>query len=104
MIFVFGYHPIRKTLGPIDELDCPNCKNKKHWLLGKMTYYINLFFLPIIPTNSSYFKYCPVCLFQQNITREEFYQQRDLAELNQEAVANDMSNEEYQSRLKNLGQ
>jgi hypothetical protein len=102
MIFIFGYHPISKTFGPIEEVECPNCKNKKHWLLGKMTYYINLFFLPVIPTNSSYFKYCPICQFRQNIPRDEFYQLRDLAELNKEAVDKDMSNEEYEKRLKKL--
>lgn len=102
MIFVFGYHPISKTFGPIEEVECPNCKNKKHWLLGKVTYYINLFFLPIIPTNSSYFKYCPVCQFRQNITRDEFDQQRDLAELNNEALDQDMSHDEYERRLKKL--
>ena len=63
-----------------------------------MTYYINLFFLPVIPTNSSFYKYCPICNFRQNLTREEFYRQRDLAELNQEAVENDMAEEEYQRR------
>lgn len=102
MIFIFGYHPLRKTVGPVEEITCPNCNNTRHWLLGRMTYYINIFFLPIIPTNSTYHKSCPVCQFSQNITREEFYRLRDLAELNQEAVDRDMSNDEYEKRLKKL--
>ncbi len=103
MIFIFGYHPIKKTLGPVEEIECPNCHNLRHWLLGKMTYYINLFFLPIIPTNSTYFKYCPVCQFQHNLTRDEFIRLRDLAALNNEAVEHDMGNEEYQKRREKLG-
>ena len=102
MIFIFGYHPISKTFGPVEEIDCPNCGHAKHWILGRMTYYINLFFLPIIPTNSNYFKFCPTCHFRQYIPRDEFFRNRELVELNREAVDKDMSNEEYEKRLKKL--
>lgn len=103
MIFIFGYHPITKTLGPVEEKDCPNCHNTRHWLLGKMTYFINLFFIPVIPTKTNYYRYCPVCNFRQSLTREEFQYTMSLAELNSEAVREDMSDEEYQRRLKKIG-
>ncbi len=102
MIFIFGYHPIARTEGPIEEKECPNCHNTRHWLLGKMTYWINLFFIPVIPTRSEYFEYCPVCNFRQEVTREDFHHKRELAHLNKEAVKQDMSEEEYNERLKNL--
>ncbi len=102
MIFIFGYHPITRTEGPVEEKECPNCHNTRHWLLGKMTYYINLFFIPLIPTKTDYYKHCPVCKFKQEVTREEFEHARNLAHLNNEAVKDDMSEEEYDKRLKKL--
>lgn len=102
MIFIFGYHPISKTLGPVEEVECPNCHNRRHWLLARVTYWINLFFIPVIPTKNEYFSYCPVCNFRQQYTAEEFRQKEGLARLNQEAIERDMSEEEYQQRLNDL--
>lgn len=102
MIFIFGYHPITKIEGPVEEHECPNCHNTKHWLLGKMTYFVNVFFIPLIPTKTEYFKVCPVCKFRNDITREEYSKNKEYANLNKEAVNSDMSNEEYERRLKNL--
>ncbi|MDZ7846668.1 MAG: zinc-ribbon domain-containing protein [Owenweeksia sp.] len=82
--------------------ECPNCHNIRHWLLGKMTYFINLFFIPVIPTRTNYYKHCPVCKFKQEVTREEFQYESALAQLNSEAVQHDMSAEEYSQRLKNI--
>lgn len=102
MIFIFGYHPITKIEGPVEERECPNCHNTRHWLLSKMTYYINVFFVPLIPTRTEHFKLCPVCKFKHEITREEFSSNRDFAHLNKEAVDTDMSDEEYNQRLKSI--
>lgn len=102
MIFIFGYHPITRTEGPVEEIECPNCHNKRHWILAKMTYFINLFFIPVIPTKTEYYKYCPVCKFRKDVTREEFSHEQNLARLNKEAVEKDMSETEYENRLKNI--
>ncbi len=102
MIFIFGYHPINKTIGPVEEKECPNCHNTKHWLLEKSTYYISLFFLPLIPTKTDYFQYCPVCRFKELLTRSEFERREALAQLNNEALRSNMSEEEYQQKLKNI--
>lgn len=102
MFFIFGYHPITKTEGPVEEIDCPNCHNKKHWILARMTYFISIFFLPLIPVKTHFFKYCPVCKFRKDVTREEFQYEKQLARLNKSAVETNMSNEEYEQRLKDL--
>lgn len=102
MIFIFGYHPITSTVGPVEERECPNCHNTKHWMLGKMTYYINLFFIPVIPTRTDYYKYCPVCKFRQEVTVEDYRSSKEFAHLNNEALEKDMDEKEYQNRLKNL--
>lgn len=102
MIFIFGYHPITRTEGPVEEIDCPNCHNKRHWILAKMTYFINLFFIPVIPTKTEHYKYCPVCKFRQEVTKEEFKYEQQLAHLNKEAVNQDMKDSEYESRLRDI--
>ena len=102
MIFIFGYHPITKIEGPVEELECPNCHNTKHWLLGKMTYFINVFFIPLIPTKTEYFKVCPICKFRKEVTREDYSKEKEFANLNKEAVNSNMSDEEYEQRLNSL--
>ncbi|MGB0177014.1 MAG: hypothetical protein ACPF9D_07605 [Owenweeksia sp.] len=102
MIFIFGYHPITKRIGPTEEKECANCHNKKHWLLHKRTYFINLFFIPVIPTRVEYFESCPVCNFREELIREDFKDREPLAVLNREAIENDMSQEEYNQRLEQL--
>jgi hypothetical protein len=102
MIFVVGYHPVRKVLGPIGERECPNCSNNKHWLLQKTTEFISLFFIPLIPTRTKYQTLCPVCNFNEEPKAEELSKLKRLAELNQEALQNKMSSEEYESKLKDI--
>lgn len=102
MIFIFGYHPIHHTVGPVEERECPNCHNTRHWLLGKMTYFINLFFIPLIPTRRHFYKSCPVCHFREELTREDYLTSIDLAQLNNEAVSRDMSEDEYKRRLQKI--
>lgn len=102
MIFIFGYHPVTRTEGPVEEIECPNCHNTRHWILTKMTYFVSLFFIPLIPTRKEHFKQCPICHFKKEVTREEFTHASDLAHLNREAVENDMSEAEYESKLKNI--
>lgn len=102
MIFIFGYQPVNKSIGPVHEVTCPNCHHQKHWLLKKTTYYISLFFLPVIPIKTDLFISCPICKFNKPLTREEFKQQEKLAVLNSDAVNNNMEEAEYKNRLKNI--
>ncbi len=67
-----------------------------------MTYFVSLFFIPLIPTRKEYFKQCPICQFKKEVTREEFSHASKLAHLNKEAVENDMSEAEYERKLKKM--
>lgn len=102
MIFIFGYHPITKQIGPIEEKCCPNCNNTRHWVLAKSTYFISLFFLPIIPTKTRRYSFCPVCNFDEALRADDFAQKQGLARLNKEALNKNMSQAEYDERLKSL--
>jgi len=102
MIFIFGYHPIRKSIGPVEEKQCANCNNTKHWLLEKNTYYISFFFLPLIPVKTEYYQCCPICKFSDPLTQSDYRAKEKLARLNNEALNSNMSEEEYSERLKNI--
>lgn len=102
MIFIFGYHPVNRVEGPVEEIECPNCHNKRHWILAKMTYFVSLFFIPVIPTKTEHYKQCPICKFRRDVTKEDFSHSSKLAKLNSEAVANDMAHDEYDSKLKDI--
>lgn len=102
MIFIAGYHPVNRSIGPIGEKTCPHCHNTKHWLLQKSTKYISLFFIPLIPLHKSYFINCPICNFKEEMSKEDFFVQQPLAELNDLAIKQNMSSEEYESQLKKL--
>lgn len=102
MIFIFGYQPVTKNHGPVQEIKCPNCHHSKHWLLKSVRNMVSVFFLPILPLKQSFTRNCPVCNFSQELTREEFEQDKKLASLNAEAVQMDMNEEEYEKRLADL--
>ena len=102
MIFIFGFHPVTKTVGPIEEKLCSHCNNKKHWLLTKSTYYISLFFIPLIPTKRQYLEQCPICQNNNELAESEFKSKEGLAILNTEALASNMSETEYKKRLSSL--
>lgn len=102
MIFIFGYSPKTSTTGPVEERQCPNCNNVRHWMLHKQSHWISLFFIPVIPTKTKYFQDCPVCHYAEELSHDEYSQKEKLAELNREAVDSDMSDEDYQQRLNQL--
>lgn len=102
MIFIFGYHPVKKRIGPIEEKCCPNCNNTRHWLLAKSTQYISFFFLPVIPTKTKHYCHCPVCNFEEELSADAFAEKQGLAELNEVALSKNMGHSEYEERLKSL--
>lgn len=102
MIFIFGFHPVNKRIGPVEEKNCPNCNNSRHWILAKTTDYISFFFLPVIPTKTKRYQFCPVCNYQENLSEDVFSKKEELAKLNQEAVNSNMSDAEYEERLRSL--
>ena len=100
MFFIIGWgHPIKKTVGPIHEVTCANCNNTKHWILEKSTEWVTLFFIPIIPSRTQYYVFCPICQQGKLLSKEEFNEMVPLAELNNRAMNTNMSEEEYEHEL-----
>tara|TARA_B100000378_G_C17956682_1_gene382037 strand:+ start:339 stop:647 length:309 start_codon:yes stop_codon:yes gene_type:complete len=97
MFFIIGLTPTHKVVGPLDEETCTHCNNTRHWILSKTSRFISLFFIPIIPLGSKYFKSCPICRNSVELSHEEFKGLETLASLNKRAVEEDMSDAEYQN-------
>ena len=98
MIFIFGISPIEKDFGPCDEITCPHCNNRRFWNLKRTTQFISFFFIPIIPTSVKRFLQCPICLVSQPLSKEEFEQKRQQADLNRDVINKNISEQEYHER------
>lgn len=101
MIFIFGIDSVKKNIGPIEEKLCPNCSNSKHWMLQKSSSLISLFFIPLIPISKSYSINCPICNFSSEVKGEELQNKQNLAQLNLDALNGNLSDKEYEEKLKN---
>ena len=73
MIFIFGFGHIKKnTVGPLDELTCNRCNNRKFWILESTSEWFTLFFIPIFKTHTEYYKFCPICGEKIILSKEAF--------------------------------
>lgn len=77
VIFERGHKTLKK-FGPVRKISCSNCKNESNWHLQKLTSWITLFFMPIIPYRRDYFLVCPVCRNCLELEKEEFKTIKDL--------------------------
>ncbi len=102
MIFIFGIDSIKKEIGPVEEKLCPHCSNKKHWLLQKSSRMFSLFFIPLIPFSTKYYIHCPICNYGFDVKDDELQKKRSLAQLNMEALNNDLSEKDYEEKLNKL--
>lgn len=72
-MIIFGWgHKTLKRFGPVRKISCSNCKNESSWHLQKLTSWITLFFMPIIPYRGDYLLVCPVCRKCLELEKEEF--------------------------------
>lgn len=51
---------------------CSHCHNSTQWIKAKEVQKISLFFIPLIPIKTKYFRYCPICKYGEEITEEVF--------------------------------
>lgn len=102
MILIFGYHPVTREIGPVEERTCPQCEQRRFWLLKKSSYCISLFFIPLVPTKTEKFTCCPDCGYHESLADSEFEKQRDLALLQKKALEKNWSEKEYQKQLRRL--
>ena len=103
MIFIFGFnHQINFNAGPLAEETCTKCNVRDFWNLEKTTFWFTVFFIPLIPYKTSYFKRCTSCNFQLPLEKEEYNGHQPFARLNLQVIHGKISEEEYQTKKSSL--
>ena len=62
MFIILGWNTKPSKIGfTKSKYVCENCKNEYNWPLVKLTTWLTLFFVPLIPDRPQYFLACPIC-------------------------------------------
>lgn len=78
-MIIFGWgHRTARNFGPVRKIQCSNCNNETNWHLQKLTTWVTLFFIPVIPYHTDYLMVCPVCRCCVETNREDFEQLKGL--------------------------
>ena len=71
MFLIFGTRVTTKVLGQTKVYECGRCHNRGPWNIIKVTNWLALYFIPMIPLQTQYFEECPVCHGKTLINKEE---------------------------------
>jgi len=71
IIWGFG-HRTTKIMGDMPESLCSRCNNRTARQIVKLTTWITLFFIPVLPYKKHYLLTCPICGQAQELTKTEF--------------------------------
>ncbi len=72
MLIVFGMHHFRKITGHYGQAEtCPQCGCTYQKSFIKESRWIHVYFIPMIPAGSRYYKVCPVCYAGEEIKRKQ---------------------------------
>lgn len=103
MIFIFGFgEPKTTEIGLSDELKCGSCEKKAFHHLAKVTEWVSIFFIKIIPQKSTYYLVCPHCGKGNRISKEDFDKKRPVAELHKKVQQGEIDRDAYEKALKDL--
>jgi hypothetical protein len=71
VFFIFGWNKKSATRGAVVESRCHHCRNHVSWHHFKITDWLELFFIPLIPFRSEHFLACGICGDAVKLTGEE---------------------------------
>lgn len=72
LLFGFGKKTV-KGYGSEEVILCQRCNNAKQWQYRKTKTWFTLFFIPVIPYQTSYEKVCPICGNSVTLSKDDFY-------------------------------
>ncbi len=61
MFIIFGWQTTSKPVESVLKTECYHCKNMAGWSIWKETFWLELFFIRLIPINSKYRLACNIC-------------------------------------------
>lgn len=71
LLFGFGKKTV-KDYGTKEVIHCKRCNNMKKWQYKKTITWFTLFFVPVIPYQTTYARVCPICGNSEKLTKDEF--------------------------------
>jgi hypothetical protein len=71
MFFIFGMRKKAASQGAVLSSKCFHCKNHVDWTHFKVTNWLELFFIPVLPFNSEHFLACEICGYAVPLDGEE---------------------------------
>lgn len=72
MIFILGADQKADDKQEQHTTYCSRCHNQTRWTKSKVTRRVTLFFLPVLPYKTEYFRYCPVCRNAEEISAAQY--------------------------------
>jgi len=67
-----------KNFGPVRKIQCNNCNSETNWFLEKITSWLMLLFIPLVPYKTRYLLKCPECKNCLELQKEEFEELREI--------------------------
>lgn len=102
-MFIFGWgHQTIKQIGAVFKNLCSHCHNEEYWILTRITTWFTFFFIPVIPYSVRYFLSCPICKYGLTLDDKQIGELKPIAETNQLLVDGQITQDEYQFRMKRL--
>ncbi len=103
MIVLFGLgKTTKKNFGYLPDKNCKLCEKNHAYELLRITTWMTLFFIPVIPYSFKYFLVCPNCERGFEITKDQFNSLRQIQEglrvnynSNENVIGFHMANDPY---------
>ena len=74
MIIIGGVKQTMEECGQAPQKLCSRCNNFVHNRLLKITSWVTLFFIRLIPYKTRYVSACPICNHVVHLTKDEFFE------------------------------
>jgi len=104
MFVLFGFgREKRRDYGPTIPIICPNCHNPTHLRLIEIEKWFSLFFVPILPYDSTYLLVCDVCSRGIELTEEQFEKAKRLCRATRAFREGKISEEKYDRIVRRAG-
>ena len=93
---------IKRTIGPFRRRLCQHCRNEGYWQAQRVTVWLAVYAMPVMPLGFEYRLVCPVCFQGHGIRRRDYRLLKTLAKINSRFYNCDMSAEEYDAEVDGL--
>jgi zinc-ribbon family len=89
----------RKDHGAAVPAHCPNCRNAVMFRYFSVTKWFSLFFIPLIPYQTSHLLLCPVCTRGMRLERGQVEQAKQLVASSAAFSSGSMSHDDYEREV-----